>query len=299
MGISVQRGQSTGPNDLTIFVQKNGLPVTPFALTFSVYDYTTGSEVLFGAPNQAAVEEAPGHYYAPLLLPLSANIGDWVIKWFVQELPASPVVTQFLRFGVVAEDTQVSLNLSQNEEELLALIRVVLRDNNPDRNYHFAPPTREQTINQFTTRFGYLWEDEELLQHMKIATYWANMLPPTGSFPVNLAEYGPNDAFRFIPIIGGAASAVRAMALNWVEEEFGYSIGGISLDLSKAAQYIQMKDNLETEFKEAVQDYLKNGGASVIKGLSQPRYGVGFTTALGPAVREGVTSARAFVGRRR
>jgi hypothetical protein len=273
------------------------MPVTPFLLEFSVFDRTSGSEVLFGPPRQTALEANPGHFYAPVQIPLSGNVGEWVVKWFIQEGPASTEVVQFLKFGVVAEEFSSDLDLTQNEEDLLCMLRVVLRDNNPDRNYHFAPPTREACVNSFTTRFGYLWEDEELLKHMKLAICWANMRPPTNSFPCRLSDY--NETNCFIPVVGGAASAIRAMAINWVEEEFGYSIGGISLDLNKASLYMQMKDNLEEQFNTVVEDYLKNGGAAIIKGLSQPFFGVGFTTALGPSVREGVISARAFVGRRR
>lgn len=297
MSVCIQRGQSTGPNDLTVFVQNAGTPVTPYSLTFSVYDRTSGSEVLFGTAKQPATEHAPGHFYAPVVIPVSANIGEWVIKWYIQETPSSPEVVQFLKFGVVSENVTSSLGLDDCEQELLDMLRIVLRDNDPDRNYHFAPPTQDVCVNQFTTKYGYLWTDEELIAHMKLAICWANLRPPTNSFCTRLSQYCADNCF--IPVVGGAASAVRSMAINWIGEEFGYSIGGISLDLNKASLYMQMKENLEDQFNTVVDDYLKNGGASVIRGLSQPFYGVGFTTALGPSVREGVVSARAFVNRRR
>lgn len=297
MSVCIQRGQSTGPDDLTIFVQNGGSPVTPYSLTFSVYDRTSGSEVLFGTARQDAVEAAPGQYYAAIVIPVSANIGEWVIKWYIQETPASSEIVQFLKFGVVSENYTSDLGLTDNEQTLLNMLRIVLRDNDPDRNYHFAPPTQESCVNQFTTKYGYLWTDEELIQHMKLAICWANMRSPTNSFCSSLSQYGESNCF--IPVVGGAASAVRSMAINWIGEEFGYSIGGVSLDLNKAALYMQMKENLEDQFNTVVEDYLKSGGASVIRGLSQPAFGVGFTTALGPSVREGVISARAFVGRRK
>jgi hypothetical protein len=297
MGVCLQRGQSAGPEDLTVYIQRDGLPVTPYSLVYTVYDRTSGSEVQYGDARQTALESSPGNFYAPVVIPLSANIGEWVIKWFIQETDTSTEITQFLKFGVVSENFTSDLDLSDCEKELLSMLRTVLRDNNPDRNYHFAPPTREVCTSEYTTRYGYLWEDQELLQHMQLAICTANMRPPTNSFPCTVAEYCASNCF--IPVVGGAASAVRAIALNWIEEEFGYSIGGISLDLSKAGLYMQMKDNLEEQFNTVIEDYLKNGGAAIIKGLSQPFYGVGFTTALGPSVREGVVSARAFVNRRR
>lgn len=297
MAVCLQRGQSAGPEDLTIFMQRDGLPVIPYSLVYSVYDHTSGSEVLFGDERQPAREFVPGHYYAPFVAPISANIGEWVIKWYVQATDVSAEFTQFLKFGIVSEKFISDLNLTVNEEELLFMLRVVLRDNNPDRNYHFAPPTRERCTSEFTTRYGYLWEDGELIQHMKLAICWANMRSPTNSFPCKLTDYRSTNCF--IPVVGGAVSAIRAMAINWIEEEFGYSIGGVSLDLNKASLYMQMKDNLEEQFNTTVEDYLKKGGASIIMGLSQPRYNVGVTTALGPSVRDGVISARAFVGRRR
>ena len=297
MGICLQRGQSAGPEDLTVYIQRNGLPVTAYSLVFTVYDRTSGSEVQFGPARQLALEYSPGHYYAPLVIPISGNVGEWVVKWFIQETDTSTEFAQFLKFGVVSELFQSALTLTQNETDLLNMLRVVLRDNNPDRNYHFAPPTREACTNEFTTRYGFLWEDQELLIHMQLAICSANMRSPTNSFAPKLSDYSTTNCF--IPVVGGAASAIRAMAINWIEEEFGYSIGGITLDLNKAALYMQMKDNLEDQFSSVLEDYLKKGGASIIKGLSQPFYGMGFTTALGPSVREGVISARAFVSRRK
>lgn len=295
MSVCIKRGQSAGPDDLTQVVYKAGVPVDPFKIEFQIVDFTTGVPI-YMTGREAATKKDVGQYYAAYTVPLSAPLGNWNVKWFIQEVAGGPEHEMFLKFNVVEETVQTALEVDACTAELLKLLRIALRDNNPDRNYHFSPPTRDKMVNKYTTKFGYIWEDEELIGHMQLAICEANMRPPVGSFPTCLSQYclGP---FCFIPVIGGAASAVRALATNWIEEEFSYSIGGISLDISKANLYMQMKDNLEERFDKTVDDYLEKGGAYVIRGLSQGFYGIGFTAALGPSLREGVISARNFIGR--
>lgn len=296
MSVALQQGQSAGPDDLTQLVYRDGVLTDPFSVEYEVYEVTTGTPALVQA-REPATRSDTGIYYAPYVVPLAAVVGDWLVKWYIVEVGAGPELTMNLKFNVVDVTTVTSSPYDDCTLELLKLIRIVLRDNNPDRNYHFSPPTREKMLNKYTTKVGYLWEDEELVGHMQLAVCEANMRPPVGSFPTCLSEYcaGP---YCFIPIIGGAASAVRAMATNWIEEEFSYSIGGVSLDISKANLYMSMKENLEGRFDQVVEDYLKNGGAYVIRGLSQGYYGIGFTAALGPALQRGTLSARSFVGNR-
>lgn len=295
MSVCLQQGQSAGPSDLTQVVYRSGAPIDPFLIEFQILESTTGVPVAMTS-RTAATRSAAGQYYAAYTIPTSAPLGDWVVKWFIQEVDGGPEVEMYLKFSVVTDTTVDTLGLDSCTSELLRLIRIVLRDNNPDRNYHFSPPTRDVMVNTYTTRYGYIWEDEELIAHMQLAVMEANMRPPIGSFPDQLCQFcqGP---YGFIPVIGGAASAVRALATNWIEEEFSYSIGGISLDISKASMYMQMKENLEGRFDKVVDDYLDKGGAYVVRGLSQGFYGMGFTAALGPSLREGVVSARSFVGR--
>lgn len=72
-----------------------------------------------------------------------------------------------------------------------------------------------------------------------------------------------------------------------------YSISGVSLDVEKSAKYESMKNNFIQEYdklKEQIKRSIK-----IIKGLKQPRYGIGISSALGPYSSPGVQSRRNWV----
>ena len=96
-------------------------------------------------------------------------------------------------------------------------------------------------------------------------------------------------------MIDGAASyACAAAALNWVADEFAYSVSGISLDLEKSSKYESLKGNFEERFQQRLE--LAKKTVRIVKGLQQRRYGVGAQFHLGPAARSGVVSIRSFTG---
>jgi hypothetical protein len=72
-----------------------------------------------------------------------------------------------------------------------------------------------------------------------------------------------------------------------------YSISGVTLDLEKSSKYMSMKENLEQEF-DKLKDLAKQS-IKIVKGLKQPRYGIGISAALGPFSRVGVQSRRNYV----
>lgn len=72
-----------------------------------------------------------------------------------------------------------------------------------------------------------------------------------------------------------------------------YSIGGVSLDIEKSAKYESAKQNAEGQFDKAVQGKLET--TKYIRGLKQPRFGIGVRSAFGPALGRGVLSPRSFV----
>lgn len=72
-----------------------------------------------------------------------------------------------------------------------------------------------------------------------------------------------------------------------------YSIGGVSLDIEKSSKYEAAKRNAEDQFDKAVQGKLET--TKYIRGLKQPRFGIGVRSAFGPALGRGVLSPRSFV----
>jgi hypothetical protein len=72
-----------------------------------------------------------------------------------------------------------------------------------------------------------------------------------------------------------------------------YSIGGISLDLEKSAKYMDLKGNAEEQWDKLTE--AKARTTKYLRGLSQPRFGIGVRSAFGPFTGRGVLSPRSFV----
>lgn len=72
-----------------------------------------------------------------------------------------------------------------------------------------------------------------------------------------------------------------------------YSISGVSLDIEKSSKYQSMKDEYINEYDKLVEAAKRS--IKILRGLQQPRYGVGVTSALGPLSRPGVQSRRNFI----
>jgi hypothetical protein len=101
------------------------------------------------------------------------------------------------------------------------------------------------------------------------------------------------DRWRTNVIMRAAAFACGAVTLNWIVDEFGYSLSGVSLDLEKSSKYESMKNNFLQEWDKSRE--LIKASIKIIKGLQQPRYGIGISSALGPYSRPGTQSRRNFV----
>lgn len=98
---------------------------------------------------------------------------------------------------------------------------------------------------------------------------------------------------------GAIQFAAQALAFNWASDEFSYSIGGISLDIDKYSKYMGLKDNAEEKFREFTGggsgEGIKSRSTKLIRGLQQPRFGLGVRSAFGPRVARGVLGVRNFI----
>ena len=83
------------------------------------------------------------------------------------------------------------------------------------------------------------------------------------------------------------------MLSNGILAHNSYSIGGISLDIEKSSKYESLKSNAEGQFDKATE--AKARTVKFIRGLQQPKYGVGIRSSFGPAVGRGVLSPRSFL----
>lgn len=293
-----KRGQILGRADgLNIFLKsKDGTMKNAAVITYNVYDFTTGAEVLLPPLDRAPVNPTVGEYYAQFQIPIDANIGKYRIRWKFQDKIGGIVHNVVQDFNIVSEPTQIVTipGVTAIELDLIRALRIMLRDNNPSRNYHFIPPSSETTTNQFNRVFGHIWEDEELLEYLKIGNDLINMYPPVTSYASLDQLINQHRAWRTLLLTAAMVHAIQAVSINWIAEEFNYSIGGVSLDLEKSSKYQSMMSEANNRFTEMV-DKAK-ASVLVMRGLKQSRYGVGIRSTFGPSVGRGTLTPRRFLG---
>ena len=293
MAVAFQRGSTTGAADLNITIRDvGGSLIDPYRLEYAIFDATTGTEILIGSPVTLPARISLGMYYASVTIPADANIGVWRIRWTVQEMAADPVYQSVQEFQVVGSNVIASFTGDANVDALIHSLRIILRDNNPDRNYRFRPPASEKFIQGQTQVFGFIWEDEELLEYIYMAIDDFNGRPPTTGITMPNLWSGER-RWRTTIILRAASFACFAIAMNWISEEFFYSISGVSLDIEKSSKYQSMKDEYINEYDKLVEQ--NKISIKIIKGLKQYKYGIGITSALGPLNRPGVQSRRNMI----
>jgi hypothetical protein len=297
MGVVFQQGQVLSRGDLDIFpTNASGAATNAYSVTYAIYyvDPGTCTECLIGSASRTPINPAVGEYYASLQVPPNATIGSYRIRWTLQEFAGAPLQQVVQEFGVVGETTVVTAPTHTDcEADLIRKLRMMIRDNNPDKNYRFRPPEGEGEVGCYNQVFGYIWEDEELLEFMEIALDKFNMFPPDTSNICTLDMMcSKKPAWRAAVLWGGIVNAAMALAFNWVADEFDYSIGGISLSIEKSSKYQSLKENAESQFDKLTE--AKARTTKFIKGLSQPRFGRGVRSAFGPHVGKGVLSPRRF-----
>lgn len=298
MATTFRRGQELGrANGLNIFLKsKDGRPTNAAEITYSLYDFTTGVEVLIPQANRHPKNPAVGEYFAHFIIDLDANIGNYRIRWYFRQYVNSPQVQTVQEFAVVDNATQVITlpGVTPIEYDLIRGLRIMLRDNNPARNYHFVPPAGEESVNEFTRVFGYVWEDGELLEFLKVSNDSINMYPPQTFYATLDQLISEHRDWRTLLFTGAMVHAINGVSLNWILDEFGYTIGGVSLDLEKSSKYQGMANDAQARFQEFV--VAAKETVKIIRGLRQSRFGVGIRSSFGPSVGRGALTPRRFLG---
>jgi len=296
MPLELTRGSITTPEDLAIEVlDSSNTPVDPFEITYALYDVTTGSEVLIGPAARDPQRVGVGQYYAHFQVPENVALGLYRIRWSITENSGDSVNTVLQEFEIVAPSALITSTFTPIEADMIRRLRIRLRDNNPDRNYHFRPPTSSGTVNQFNRVFAYIWEDEELLEYLDQATLLVNSYPPATYFAdVNQMISGQRNWIPWV-ITGAMAMAAMALTFNWVADEFDYSIGGVSLSIERSSKYESLKQNAEQQFEKMITDG-KARTVKIMRGLRQSRYGLGVRSSFGPITGNGTLTPRKFLG---
>lgn len=294
---SFYRGQQLGASDLNIFLSNvNSIPEDAALISYAIYDFTTGQEVLVGPQQRVPAHPSVGEYYASIIIPLDANLGEYRIRWTFQELTSSPIQQVVMGFSVIDKvvPDEMFPTLSDIESDLSRRLRILLRDNNPDRNYHFRPPSHEETVSQFSRVFGFIWEDVELREFLHRSLDDIIAAPPRTPFASVDEMVSFKREWSSMLLTGAMGYALQALRINWIADEFDYTIGGVSLNLDKSSKY----EGAYQAAREQFDKQLEKAKATVnyVKGLQQPKFGTGIRSAFGPYAGRGVLSPRKFVG---
>ena len=295
MSVAFYRGQQLGEEDLNIYLDNSsGHPTNAAEISYALYDFTTGSEVLLGVPRRTPANPSVGSYYASIIIPLDANIGSYRVRWTFREYVGGPVHQVVQEFEVIDKATNLVTLYSDCETDMIRRLRILLRDNNPDRNYHFRPPAHETTVEQFNRVFGFIWEDAELQEYLLRSLDMISAAPPRTVFTNCQALITCYPDWRTLLLNGAMLHAIFALMLNWVADEFDYSIGGVSLTIDKSSKYESLYQAMSDQFDKQLEK--AKATVKIVKGLQQPRYGIGIRSAFGPYTGAGVLTPRKFVG---
>jgi len=231
---------------------------------------TQGVEVVINPPQRVPANTRVGFYYAPYQVPYDTPVGLYRVRWHFWESSSSPEMEAVEDFSVAAGGLTPYF-YTPAVTALISRLRILLRDNNPDRNYRFAPPSSEDEIQNLTRTFGYIWEDYELVEYLQMALDRTNMYPPETDYSLDTLRAD----LKTMIAIGGSTYAFMARAANWALDEFSYSISAVSLDIDKMSKYEALKDNAEAMYDKMVEQF--KASLHIMKGLSQPRYGIGLS----------------------
>jgi len=269
------QGNLLDPQNITysIFQISQSIPVKPT----QAYEYDlhqpqnmqggpplpTEGLTLVGMPNCLPKRASQGAYFVSITIPTTWK-GVFRLTWYLQQYPTSPVDQVYEDFVVQSIDpadpafeapsmiigNTLSIASAQNNPLIYAkaikTVRILLRDDNPDRNYHFRPPTPGRVVAGYTTRVGYIWMDQDILINLQISISKLNVWNP-----MNLTSW----TLDTIPVDWGNCAAIGAAALcllgesaRWTADEFQYSLNGVSLDINKSSMYQTLGTTYDQQF---------------------------------------------------
>lgn len=284
--ITLAQGKSLGPGDLALLVRDaNGALVDPVLINFSIFTVDPNSSVqtLIYGPQAAPARASLGAYYVPITIPTGWN-GQFQLQWQLKQYADGAVATVVEDFTVQAVNPasgsyeapsvaiqQAEIVRNKKWTYCVMQVRELLSDENPDRNYHFRPPTPGKIVANYTTRVGFIWTDQTIIRMFNTAISALNWFNKKNIYNFNIDTI-PVD-WANVAALKAAALCLSKEAARWTADEFNFSLNGISLDLSKADKYRGLAAELNTQFDELADKVTANRPASV--GLRQQRWLLG------------------------
>lgn len=245
--------------------------------------------VLALPPGQIPIRQSLGTFYAKFTIPTTWK-GVYKIVWQLQvfsgSCPQSFVHMDFIVQTIDPADPafeapsmiigkQLSIASAQTTPAMYAqairAVRELLSDTNPDRNYHFRPPTPGKVIANLTTRVGFIWLDTTILVNLNISISMLNVYNPMNFYNWTLDTI-PRD-WGNIAALEAAALCLSGESARWAADEFSYSLNGVSLDINKSALYQSLAGTYQTQFNTVAPLLTANRPFSA--GLRQQRWLLG------------------------
>jgi hypothetical protein len=284
--ITLSQNKPLGPGDLNILIRDaNGALVDPINLTYSIFQvstqiptvgarayeydliqpsgmkvsdpYTLQNLTLVSQPKQVPTRSSQGAYYINMTVPNWQGI--YRIVWYIIEYPDGPENSRFEDF--VVQEIDPTSNSWEAPSTIIAqkrvttnkyapaimYVRELLSDTNPDRNYHFRPPTPSKVVAGYTSRSGYIWLDSTILSNLDMAIGFMNWYNPKNVTLYTLdtvpREWGMTAALE------AASFCLTGESARWGAEEFSYSLNGVSLDINKQSLYQSLGDTYHQRFE--------------------------------------------------
>ncbi len=247
------------------------------------------SSTLVSQPQQTPKRLSLGTYAAVMTIP-TAWKGIYKIVWQFQQYAAScPQNYVHMDFIVQTVDPtdpafeapsmiigkQLGIASAQTSPAMYAqairVVRELISDVNPDRNYHFRPPTPGKVVANYTTRVGFIWLDTTILVNLALSISQLNLYNPMNYFNWTLDTI-PRD-WGNIAAMGAAAFCLSGESARWAADEFSYSLNGVSLDINKSALYQSLAGTYLTQFNTMAPLVTANRPYSA--GLRQQRWLLG------------------------
>ncbi len=265
MSLTFARNEALGPFSMFINVVVPGnlgdRAVTPVAsVQFTVYQGKSPNLTPYSDFNLDAkhVADRAGAFYAPYTIPPDAPFGPYTLMWritlangdvhLVEQLYYVEDVQAFQSEGPSAIVVLDGVTINARIMKLLKHVRMALRDNNPDRNYHALPPRSSREVQSFTNRVGFIWTDEELYSYVTLALADLNSNNPKTYANFSLLDFP--DMWLGVLVDCACVRSLQSLAINWIQDEFGYSISGLSLDLNKGDKFNSLKSSIESGLKD-------------------------------------------------
>jgi len=105
------KGETLNKDHLNIYIQKDGVYVDPFAITYTIYRQTRDfwtKTTINEEPYTETIDSIPlpfgkGKYFAPWQMPKDVEIGNYRIKWRFREFADSPWVEEPEEFSIIVQ----------------------------------------------------------------------------------------------------------------------------------------------------------------------------------------------------